>query len=82
MNSKVQVSSVEEASGSNIKVTLQRTNENGTIDYATCDEVLFYEDASGDLSGTFQEWVDCAIAGEAGYSAVIDNGVSTFMYSN
>ena len=82
MNSKVQVSSVEEASGSNIKVTLQRTNENGTIDYATCDEVLYYEDASGDLMETFEQWVECAINGEVGYSAVITDGVNSFMYSN
>jgi len=73
MNSKVEVSFIKESS-----VTLKRVNENGTVDYVTCDDVMYMEDEF--LDETFQDWLDCAIAGEAGYSAVVDNGFTSVLY--
>lgn len=79
---KVKVVSVEDAgfytsknaSGSTVKVTLQRGN-----DFATCDGILIWEDELAD-SDTFDEWVAYAVAGETGYSAVIVEGEYTVLY--
>lgn len=67
---KVEVVSIEEAgyyaseyaSGSTVKVTLQRGEE-----YATCDGILIWEEEYvGDE--LFEEWKQYALAGEEGYS--------------
>ena len=66
----VKIVSVEDAgyyegelvSGSTVKVTLQRGDE-----IATCDGILIWGEEMAD-DGTFDEWVECAIAGEEGYT--------------
>lgn len=73
MNIKVEVSFTKGSS-----ITLKRVNENGTVDYVTCDDVMYVEDEY--LDETFQDWLDCAIAGESGYSAVVDNGFTAVLY--
>ena len=51
----------EYASGSTVKVTLQRGTE-----IVSCDEILIWEE---DLAeDCFEEWMDCALAGEEGYT--------------
>jgi len=64
-------------SGSTVNVTLQRGS-----DFASCDQILFWEATDQEeLNDLFDEWVDLAIGGEEGYSAMItENGV-TKMYS-
>jgi hypothetical protein len=51
----------EHASGSCVKVTLQRGKE-----IASCDEILIWEEEYAE--DCFEEWRDCALAGEAGYT--------------
>ena len=51
----------EYASGSTVKVTLQRGTET-----VSCDEILIWEDELAE--DCFEEWMDCALAGEAGYT--------------
>ena len=77
---KVKVVSVEDAgyykseyaSGSTVKVALQRGE-----DFATCDEILIWEEELAEEA--FDEWLECAIAGEAGYTAMLfENGSYTF----
>ena len=43
--------------------TLQRGNE-----FVNCDEVLIMETDEEFLVDTFEEWKDCALAGEEGYT--------------
>ena len=60
---KVKVVSIEEAgyyaseyaSGSTVKVTLQRGK-----DFATCDGMLIWEEELAEEA--FDEWMDCAVA--------------------
>lgn len=62
----------EYASGSTVKVTLKRGE-----DFATCDSILIWEEEYAE--DCFNEWLDCAIAGEEGYDAMIfENGNYTF----
>ena len=77
---KVEVVSVEDAgyyaseyaSGSTVKVTLKRGN-----DFATCDGILIWEEEMAD--DCFDEWVECAVAGEEGYTAMLfENDNYTF----
>lgn len=66
---KVVVVSVEDAgyysgeftSGSTVKVTLRRGNE-----IASCDDILIWEEEYAE--DCFDEWMDCALAGEEGYT--------------
>ncbi|MGI9141676.1 MAG: hypothetical protein ACR2IJ_00645 [Fluviibacter sp.] len=53
--------SSEYASGSTVKVTLQRGTET-----VSCDGILIWEDEMAD--DAFEEWMDCALAGEEGYA--------------
>ena len=69
---KVKVVSVEDAgyysdaytSGSTVKVTLQRGS-----DFASCDGILIWEEEYAE--DCFDEWVECAAAGEEGYTAMV-----------
>ena len=64
-------------SGTTVNVTLKRGN-----DYASCEGIMFWEEAGQEeLNDVFDEWVEMAIDGEVGYSAMIDDGVNTKMYS-
>ena len=81
---KVKVVSIEEAgyyaseyaSGSTVKVALQRGE-----DFATCDGMLIWEEELAEEA--FDEWVECAVAGEDGYSAMLfENGSYTFYGAN
>jgi hypothetical protein len=80
---QVKVVSVEAAgyykdayvSGSTVKVTLQRGG-----DFATCDGMLIWEEEYAE--DCFDEWVECAVAGEVGYTAMLVEGDKTVMYSN
>jgi hypothetical protein len=80
---KVQVVSIKDAgyyigegiSGSTVNVTLQRGG-----DFVSCDSILIWEEEYAE--DCFDEWVECAIAGEEGYSAMIGEGDNTVMYSN
>lgn len=66
---KVEVVSVEDAgyyvgevtSGSTVKVTLRRGTE-----VASCDGILIWEEEYAE--DCFDEWVECALAGEEGYT--------------
>ena len=51
----------EYASGSTVKVTLQRGKE-----FVTCDQILIWEEEYAE--DCFEEWMDCALAGEEGYT--------------
>lgn len=67
----------ENVSGSTVNVTLQRGS-----DFASCDQILFWEETDQEeLNDLFDEWVDLAIGGEEGYSAMITDGMETKMYS-
>lgn len=77
---KVEVVSVEAAgyyaseyaSGSTVKVALKRGE-----DFASCDGILIWEEALAEEA--FDEWLECAVAGEEGYSAMLfENGSYTF----
>ena len=77
---KVKVVSVEDAgyysdaytSGSTVKVALQRGK-----DFASCDGILIWEAEYAE--DCFDEWMDCALAGEEGYSAMVfENGEYNF----
>jgi hypothetical protein len=79
---KVKVVSIEDAgyyageiSGSTVTVTLQRGG-----DFATCKGMLTFEEE--DAEYCFDEWVEYAVAGEEGYSAMLVEGDKTVMYSN
>ena len=82
MFDKVEVVSVEDAgyysdaytSGSTVKVTLKRGE-----DFATCDGILIWDEEMAN-SDTFDEWAECAIAGEEGYSAMLTNEVETVYF--
>lgn len=79
----VEVVSMEDAgyyadkyiSGSTIKVTLQRGE-----DYATCDGIVLWEEEYCD-SDLFDEWVACAVGGEEGYTATLQEGGQIVEYS-
>ena len=66
---KVKVVNIEDSgyytseymSGSTVKVTLQRGKE-----IASCTQILIWEDEFAEEA--FEEWMDCALAGEAGYT--------------
>jgi len=66
---QVEVVSIEDAgyyaseyiSGSTVKVTLQRGNE-----IASCDGIVIWEEEYAE--DAFDEWKDCALAGEEGYT--------------
>lgn len=66
---RVEVISVEDAgyyssgytSGSTVKVTLARDGE-----FVTCDGILIWEEEFAEEA--FDEWVECALAGEEGYT--------------
>ena len=51
----------EHASGSTVKVTLQRGKA-----IASCDEILIWDEEYAE--DCFEDWMDCALAGEAGYT--------------
>ena len=51
----------EHASGSCVKVTLQRGKE-----IASCGQILIWDEEYAE--DCFEEWMDCALAGEAGYT--------------
>jgi hypothetical protein len=51
----------EYASGSTVKVTLQRGKA-----VATCTQILIWEPEYAE--DCFEEWRDCALAGEEGYT--------------
>jgi hypothetical protein len=80
---KVQVVSIKDAgyyigegiSGSTVNVTLQRGG-----DFVSCDSILIWEEEYAE--SCFDEWAECAVAGEAGYSAMLGEGDNTVMYSN
>ena len=61
----------EYTSGSTTNVTLQRG-----ADMVMCDGILIWE---GDVSDElFDEWVECAVNGEEGYTAMlVKNGKTT-----
>jgi len=62
----------EYASGSTVKVALQRGE-----DFASCDGMLIWEEELAEEA--FDEWLECAVAGEEGYSAMLfENGSYTF----
>jgi len=79
---KVKVVSVEAGgyysgaytSGSTVNVTLQRGG-----DFASCDGILIWEDEMADEA--FDEWVACAVEGEEGYTAMIEEEGRTVLYS-
>lgn len=66
---KVKVVSIEDtgyytseyASGGTVKVTLQRGKE-----IASCTQILIWEPEYAE--DCFDEWMDCALAGEEGYT--------------
>jgi hypothetical protein len=51
----------EYASGSTVKVTLQRGKA-----IASCTQILIWDEEYAE--DCFEEWMDCALAGEAGYT--------------
>ena len=51
----------EYASGSTVKVTLQRGKA-----IASCEQILIWDEEYAE--DCFEEWMDCALAGEAGYT--------------
>ena len=51
----------EHMSGNCVKVTLRRGNET-----ASCDGMLIWDEEYAE--DCFEEWMDCALAGEAGYT--------------
>jgi hypothetical protein len=51
----------EHMSGSTVKVTLQRGKAT-----ATCEQILIWDEEYAE--DCFEEWMDCALAGEAGYT--------------
>ena len=51
----------EHMSGSTVKVTLQRGNE-----IASCEQILIWDEEYAE--DCFEEGMDCALAGEAGYT--------------
>ncbi len=62
----------EHASGSTVKVTLQRGK-----DFATCEQILIWDEEYAE--DCFEDWMECAQAGEAGYSAMLfENDNYTF----
>lgn len=63
-------------SGSTVNVTLQRGS-----DFASCDQILIWDAESLDLNEVFDEWVELAVSGEEGYSAMITEEDGTYMYS-
>jgi len=79
---KVEVVNIEDGgfyhdahmSGNCVNVTLRRGN-----DFASCDGILIWEDEYAD--DCFDEWVECAMAGEAGYTAMLVEGDNTVMYT-
>lgn len=73
---KVTVVSITKGkTASNISVTLQRGG-----DFVSCDDMLTFEEA--DVEDYFDEWAECAVAGEQGYSAMLGEGDNVVMYSN
>lgn len=80
---KVEVVRVEDAgyycgmwtSGGTVNVTLRRGE-----DLATCNGILIWEEQYAEEC--FDEWVECAVAGEEGYSAMLVEGNKTVMYTN
>ena len=61
-------------SGSTVKITLQRGDE-----WASCDGILIWEEED-ELDAVFDEWVDCAQAGEEGYAALVFDGDVPLLY--
>ena len=60
------------ASGSTVNVTLKRGE-----DFATCNSILIWEEDMAE--DCFDEWMECAVAGEEGYSAMLfENNNYTF----
>lgn len=62
------------ASGSTVRVTLQRGG-----DFASCDGILYWEDSMAEEC--FDEWVACAVEGEEGYTAMIEEEGRTVLYN-
>ena len=52
-------------SGNCVKVTLKRNTASG-VEYVSCGQIVLWEE--DDLDGTFEEWVECAEAGEEGFA--------------
>lgn len=83
MLDKVVVLSVEDggyysskyASGSTVDVMLQRGN---TI--VSCDQILYWEATSQEeLNDCFDEWLDLAMGGEEGFTAIVEeNGITKY----
>ena len=67
----------DNVSGSTVNVMLKRGN-----DIASCDGILYWEASSQEeLNDVFDVWVAMAMDGEEGYSAMIDDGLETKLYS-
>ena len=65
------------ASGSTVDVMLQRGN---TI--VSCDQILYWEATSQEeLNDVFDEWLDCAMGGEEGFTAIVEENGSTIYYN-
>jgi len=58
----------EHVCGSTINVVIMRTNDDGSVEYARCDGMLYMEEEDDEtLSLIFDEWVAFAAQGEKGY---------------
>jgi len=62
------------ASGNTVNVTLRRGK-----DFASCDGILIFEREQVN-SNLFDDWVEAAIAGEEGFSAMIVEDNNTVFY--
>jgi len=62
------------ASGNTVNVTLRRGK-----DFVKCDGILTFEREQVN-SNLFDDWVEAAIAGEEGFSAMIVEGDKTVFY--
>ncbi len=66
----------EHVSGNTVQVTLQRG-----LDYVTCSGIMIWEEEDEEyLDEAFEEWAECAKAGEEGYTAAIVEGGRTVLY--
>ncbi len=81
---QVEVVNIEDAgfykdaytSGNCVKVTLQRGK-----DFATCEQILIWDEEYAE--DCFEDWMECALAGETGYSAMLfENDNYTFYGAN
>lgn len=70
----VEVASINDGNGGYVRVILRRGAE-----VAICDKIKDWSDeyANDDV---FDEWVECAIGGEEGYTAMVIEGDKTILY--